>query len=114
MANIPTIYGKDLPSGSIAPDRFILSHGSDGTVLKHRAVDVASTMSGIEGVTSLRAFGNHANNQMAYLLYVATDGDGGEGWFRFKSTDTTTDDGVDYIKPDDILSGDPGRWVRAS
>jgi hypothetical protein len=49
---------------------------------------------------------------MAYLLFVATEGDGGGGWFRFVTSETDADDGVDVIKPDNIGSGDPGRWVR--
>ena len=42
MANIPTIYGKDLPSGDYDADRYLVSHGSDGSVLKHRLGDIAA------------------------------------------------------------------------
>jgi hypothetical protein len=67
---------------------------------------------GYAGVISLRARTEHTANQMAYLLFVATEGDGGGGWFRFVTSETDADDGVDVIKPDNIGSGDPGRWVR--
>jgi hypothetical protein len=88
--------------------------GDDATTTTPSTVTSASSVSGFPGIVSLRATPTHTSNQMAYLLYAITDGDGGEGWFRFKGTDSTADDGIDYIKPDDIASGDPGRWVRTS
>ena len=69
---------------------------------------------GYTGIASLRARTNHTANQLAYLLYVATDGDGGGGWFRFDASSTTADDGVDYLRPNDITSGNPGRWIRTA
>jgi hypothetical protein len=69
---------------------------------------------GYPGIASLRSRTSHTSNQLAYLLYVATQGDGGEGWFRFDASSTTADDGTDYLRPDNISSGNPGRWIRTA
>lgn len=69
---------------------------------------------GYPGITSLRARTIHSANQLAYLLYIATEGDNGSGWFRFDAASTTADDGVDYLRPNDITSGNPGRWIRTA
>ena len=88
--------------------------GDDASTTTPSTVSSSSSVTGFPGVVSLRATTIHTGNQLAYLLYTTTDGDGGEGWFRFKTSETTADDGIDYIRPDDIASGDPGRWVRIS
>jgi hypothetical protein len=69
---------------------------------------------GYAGIVALRARVTHSDNQLAYLLYVATEGDGGGGWFRFVATSTEADDGVDVLRPADIISSNPGRWRRVS
>ena len=76
----------------------------------------ASDTSGVgyAGASALRSRTTHTANQLAYLLYVSTDGDGGEGWFRYSTTSYTADDGVDTLRPNDISSGNPGRWLRIS
>lgn len=73
----------------------------------------SSVVIGYAGFAALRAITGYVANQIVYLLYISTEGDGGEGNFRFITTETTADDGVDYGKPDNIPSG-PGRWVRTS
>ena len=67
---------------------------------------------GYPGIVSLRARTLHTANQMAYLFFVATEGDGGGGWFRFTVSSSAADDGVDVLKPDNVSVADPGRWVR--
>lgn len=32
--------------------------------------------------------------------------------FRYDEAETAADDGVEFFRPDDVDSGDPGRWVR--
>lgn len=67
---------------------------------------------GYAGIAALRARTRHRDRDMAYLLYVTTDGDGGQGWFRFDAASTDTDDGVDVLRPDDTSGANPGRWER--
>lgn len=66
----------------------------------------------IQGRAALRALVRHEPNELRYLAYLVTAGDGQGGEFVFGATETTADDGVDYLKPDNVDSGDPGRWVR--
>lgn len=47
-----------------------------------------------------------------YVLGHTTIGDGGAGIFRWDSTSTAADDNGVYIQPDDIASGDAGRYIR--
>jgi hypothetical protein len=63
-------------------------------------------------LSSLRARTEHSSNQVALLMWLVTEGDGGYGNFRFNSSSSVADDGIDVIRPTDISSGDPGRWVR--
>lgn len=37
--------------------------------------------------------------------------DGATDLVRYSSTETGTDDGINYWRPDDVAPGDPGRWV---
>jgi hypothetical protein len=69
---------------------------------------------GYAGRASLRARTQHLDNQVAYLLYLVTSGDGQGGWFYFNATSATADDGVDVLRPDDIASTNLGRWIRNS
>ena len=88
--------------------------GDESTIVAPSVVSSISNVNGYLGVASLRAATIHTSDQLAYLLFAVTEGDGGEGWFRFKATDITADDGIDYLLPNDISSGNPGRWVRIS
>lgn len=67
----------------------------------------------IQGRAALRALTNHEANELQTLDFLITEGDGQGGPFVFKATVTETDDGVDYLKPDDISASNPGRWVRS-
>ena len=69
---------------------------------------------GYEGAAGLRARTVHANNQLAYIFWALSDGDGGAGFFRYVSANTDADDGINTIKPTDVSSGNPGRWKRVS
>lgn len=76
------------------------------------SVSIVASSLGYRGAAALRLETNYRDRQMAYLLYAATDGDNAGGEFSFVSASTDTDDGLDVIKPDNIASGSPGRWVR--
>lgn len=79
------------------------------------AINMSDTSGiGYAGRASLRARTQHFENQVAYLLYLVTAGDGQGGWFYFSTANTTADDGVDVLKPNDIASGSAGRWIRNS
>lgn len=67
----------------------------------------------VPGRVVLRARTQHVPAEVVYLSYLVTAGDGQGGMFEFFTTSTAVDDGVDYIKPDDITHPDPGRWVRS-
>lgn len=69
---------------------------------------------GYPGVAALRAETDHVENQMAYLLYAVSEGDGGGGWFSYDEASSVADDSIDVLKPDDVDSGSPGRWIRRS
>lgn len=85
-----------------------------GLVTTTVVVSEDASGAGYPGIASLRARVIHLDNQLAYLLYVATEADGGGGWFRFVSASADGDDGVDVLRPDDIISSNPGRWKRVS
>lgn len=80
------------------------------------SVSGASTAcsTGYEGVSVLRAEIVHVDNKMAYLLYAVSEGDGGSGWFSYEEASSVADDSIDVLKPDDVDSGSPGRWIRRS
>lgn len=66
----------------------------------------------IQGVAALRTITGYVDNQYAYLEFNTSAGDGNGGAYVFDSASTEVDDSTDYIKPNDILSTSPGRWVR--
>lgn len=69
---------------------------------------------GIPGRVALRARTQHVDMEVVYLLYLVTEDDEQGGNFEFRASDTTADDGVDFLRPDDVGINDPGRWVRCS
>lgn len=68
----------------------------------------------IQGRAALRALVDHEANELRYLDFLASSGDGQGGEFIFRATETTADDEVDYLRPDNVSSGTPGRWVRTT
>lgn len=70
-------------------------------------------------LAGLRARTRHEDNgdtmHGAMLAYGVTPGDGKAGLFRFNADSTADDDeGLGVIKPTDIDTADPGRWIRLS
>jgi hypothetical protein len=58
--------------------------------------------------TLLRAF------SPSVLLTTGTASYANDGSFKFDWSSLVADDGVNTIKPDDILPSDPGRWIKQS
>lgn len=48
----------------------------------------------------------------AILNGLVTAYDGGGGVYTWVSSSTTTDDGINWIKPSSINVADPGRWRK--
>ena len=67
---------------------------------------------GLPRDAALRAITLHPNHAVRYLSYLNTPGDGMGGNFIFNASATTADDSVDYVRPVDVRSTNPGRWVR--
>jgi len=107
----PHRFTGDIYSSSSA---YTAVTGDDATTTAPSIVTSASGLNGYPGIASLRENTTYSNNAMFYLLYATAEGDGAEGWFRFKSADSTADDAIDFLQPDNILPGNPGRYVRIS
>lgn len=87
---------------------------SDEDAVTTEVIDAVRGTFAIQGRAALRALVDHEENELRYLDYLAAAGDGLGGEFIFRGTETTADDGVDYLRPDNVSSGTPGRWVRTS
>ena len=68
----------------------------------------------ILGWAALAALVRHEANEVQYLKYLNTDGDGMGGEFIFSATSTTTHDAIDTIRPTNVAASDPGRWIRSN
>jgi len=56
-------------------------------------------------VAALRSVARHRDKAHAFVL-------GTKDVYLYDAAETTADDGLDFVKPDDVGGGDPGRWVR--
>lgn len=87
------------------------------TTLKVSAIEAPNMMHRAENVTALRGMAGTAGRQSVYLEGRTTRGDGGEGNFRWESSDlstkvaTDTQNGI-YVAPALDLTGASGAWVR--
>lgn len=71
------------------------------------------TLAGLRARTRHEDQGDTMHGVM--LAYGVTPGDGKAGLFRFSGDSTADDDaGLNVIKPTDIDTADPGRWIRLS
>lgn len=75
-------------------------------------VIVISGWLAIQGIAELRTLTGYQDNQLAYLEFRISAGDGEGGNFVFDSASSHADDAVDYIKPNNITDATNGRWVR--
>lgn len=87
---------------------------SDEDSVTIEVIDPVRGTFAIQGRAALRALTDHEANEIQYLDFLVTAGDGQGGEFIFRATQTTADDGVDYLRPDNVSSGTPGRWVRTN
>jgi hypothetical protein len=66
-------------------------------------------------LATLRARTRHAELHGVMMGYGVTVGDGKAGLFYFSSASTATDDdALSCVKPTDIATAYPGRWLRLS
>ncbi len=61
-------------------------------------------------LASLRALTPHNNNDLAFVRFGTTPGDGVAGPRYYDSSSTAADDGNDVIKPTDVSGA--GRWIK--
>jgi len=76
-----------------------------------------SVGAGYAGAAALRLETVHVGGgepSIAYLVYVAAPGDGGQGQFWWDSSETGADDGINLIRAADVPFPSPGAWRRLS
>lgn len=73
---------------------------------------ILSAWTAIQGIAELRTLTGYVDNQIAYLEFNTSPGDGNGGDYVYDAADTTADDSTDHIKPNDKLASAAGRWVR--
>lgn len=88
------------------------SSGSTGEDTTTTTTTTEETVTGITGWLSLQARTLHREHEVIMLLYHTSVDDGQGGEFEFRTDSLATDDNLDICKPNDIASGDPGRWHR--
>lgn len=76
------------------------------------AAAVAESTRGIPGATALKAVIPHPDKSVRYLIYLSSVGDGMGGQFVYDASCLLDDTNIDYIRPNDVGEGFPGRWVR--
>ncbi len=87
---------------------------SDEDAVTTEVIDPMRGSFAIQGRAALRALVDHEANELRYLDFLVIPGDGQGGEFIFRATETTADDGVDYLRPDNVSAPTPGRWVRTN
>lgn len=71
-----------------------------------------TTQDGIPGLAVLKTIVDRRANQVFYVLYQLAPGDGGGGEYYWDPASTELADDNTYVLPNDLTSGDPGRFVR--
>ncbi len=67
----------------------------------------------VNNINDLRAITSYANNQVVLVKGYYSEGDGGDGYFIYKTSEATADTGGIHIKPNAITPATlPGRWIR--
>lgn len=109
-------YERAWYSGRGRGDMYNIGLGATGATEDTTTTPTTTTteeiVTGITGWLSLRARTQHSNNEVVMLLYHTAVDDGQGGEFEFRSASLAVDDNVDICKPNDITSGNPGRWHR--
>lgn len=65
----------------------------------------------VNSIAALRALTGYAASDYVYALGFYSVNDGGDGGYFFDAATTDDDDGWSIIRPDDIASVNPGRWI---
>lgn len=63
-------------------------------------------------IALLRAIANASTNVYCQVNGGAVFDDGGGGAYVWRNAATNADDGVNWIKPNDTLLANPGRWKK--
>lgn len=87
---------------------------SDEDSVTTEVIDPVTGRFAIQGRAALRALTAHEDDEMQYLAFLVTAGDGNGGTYIFDASSTEVDNGVDYLKPDNITHPNPGRWIRSN
>jgi len=77
----------------------------------------SSSSTGYAGVSALRVETTHnggSQPSIAYLCYISTLGDSGQGMFMWDTTESADDDGINVIRADDNPFPALGAWIRLS
>lgn len=103
MSRLPTVGGDKDNWGTVLNDFLSISHAADGTLSPTAAPNVA-TIADLKALTP-----PSSGSPLVYVRSYSTDGDGGDGHFRWDATSTATDNGGTIIAPN---AGGTGRWKR--
>lgn len=66
----------------------------------------------LDSVAALRPVSPTSANRSVIVLGMYQRGDGGGGVFLYDASSSAVDDGTTVVRPDSVLSGSPGRFVR--
>lgn len=108
-------YERAWYTGQARGDMYNIGLGSTGNTASDESetpTTTEETVIGVTGWTSLQARTQHTQNEVVMLLYHTNVDDGQGGEFEFREDSLASDDNLDVCKPNDIASGDPGRWHR--
>lgn len=107
------VYGDNIYKFRIYDAADVFVEEIDGAEYRKTAGDIITT------VTNLKAFSvaGNSGNETIQLLGYATAGDGGGGFFRWDTSDLSTEVTADtqsgvYVPPNSDTTGASGAWVR--
>lgn len=66
----------------------------------------------VDTVADLRGLTSVSTNELAYSIGNLTKEDAMGGWYTWESLSTDADDGIMWIKPNDLGALEPGRWRK--
>lgn len=69
-----------------------------------------STMQTKGTAALLRSSTNHQDGWAAWIDGLLSAGDGQGGFYDYSASSTAADDGINVLKPNDVLTN--GRWIK--
>lgn len=104
----------DVTVTEAAQYRVLVMSAAPGAVMSQAAQIFLSNSAdtGYRGLAAVKAKASFRPDEVVYLLFLNTAGDGQGGEFYFDENSTATPDDYDVIKPDYIFLANPGRVVR--